>query len=321
MATLDWQDIRRAAEILRNGGLVAIPTETVYGLAADATNDRAVARIFEAKGRPSFNPLIVHVAGVDAARAHAEFFPLAETLADEFWPGPLTLVLPRKKGSTLSLLVSAGLDTVALRSPSHAVARAVIEAARLALAAPSANRSGSISPTRAEHVRDSLGRRVDMILDGGPCAVGLESTIVKVDGDEATLLRLGGVAVADIERAIGKPLIKSREGDNGVEAPGMLASHYAPEAPLRRNAAAPASNEAFLAFGAEPAGHPYTLNLSATKDLREAAANFFAHLRTADDLCRSKGLAGIAAAPIPAEGLGEAINDRLRRAAAPRVSP
>ncbi len=318
MAVLDWQEIRRAAAIIRGGGLVAIPTETVYGLAADATNDRAVARIFEAKGRPRFNPLIVHVADVGAARAHAEFSPLALHLAEEFWPGPLTLVLPRRETSTLSRLVSAGLDTIALRAPAHDVARAVIEAAGLPLAAPSANPSGSISPTCAEHVRQSLGDRVDMILDGGRSVFGLESTIVKIDGQDATLLRLGAVAAADIERAIGKRLVRIRHGAAPVEAPGMLESHYAPEAQLRLNVRTPAATEAYLAFGAAPDGHPHTFSLSAAEDLREAAANFFAHLRAADALCKTARLEGISVAPIPVVGLGEAINDRLRRAAAAR---
>ncbi|MGE0409196.1 MAG: L-threonylcarbamoyladenylate synthase [Amphiplicatus sp.] len=313
MTTLDWRDIRRAAERLREGGLVAIPTETVYGLAANATEDRAVARIFEAKGRPRFNPLIVHVAGLAEARAHATFSPLAERLARAFWPGPLTLVLPRAARSPLSLLVSAGLDTVALRAPAHPVARAVIEAAGLPLAAPSANRSGSVSPTMAAHVLGGLGDRVEMILDGGPCRVGLESTIVKIEGDEVTALRAGGLSYAEIETVVGRPLRRAEAG--AVEAPGMLASHYAPAAALRLNVETPARNEAYIAFGETPEGHPYTLNLSPARDLGEAAARFFACLHEADRLCRLHGLAGVAAAPIPKEGLGEAINDRLRRAA------
>lgn len=318
MAILDWHDIDRAARILRDGGLVAIPTETVYGLAADATNDRAVARIFEAKGRPRFNPLIVHVAGLEAARAHADFPPLAEKLARAFWPGPLTLVLPRRADSPLSLLVGAGLDSIALRAPAHPVARAVIERAGRPLAAPSANRSGSVSPTSAAHVRESLGEAVDMILDGGPCAVGLESTIVKIKDDDAVLLRPGGLPARDIENVIGKPLRRPKP-QAGVEAPGMLASHYAPRASLRLNVETPDANEAFLAFGHAPEDHPYTLNLSVTGDLREAAAHLFAHLRALDQIVAEKGLEGIAAAPIPHEGLGEAIHDRLARAAAPRT--
>ena len=318
MSILDHKDIGDAAAILRAGGLVAIPTETVYGLAADATNDRAVARIFEAKGRPRFNPLIVHVAGLEAARRYAEFPPLAEELANAFWPGPLTFVLPRRRESALSLLVSAGLDSVALRAPAHPVARAVIERSGLPLAAPSANRSGSVSPTSAAHVRESLGDRVDMIIDGGPCAVGLESTIVKIEGEDAILLRPGGLAVRDIENVIGKPVLR-RETKTTIEAPGMLASHYAPDASLRLDADTPDADEAFLAFGPAPVASPNTLNLSASGELREAAANLFAHLRALDRLVGEKGLKGIAAAPIPHEGLGEAINDRLARAAAPKT--
>lgn len=317
MTVLDWQEIRCAAEIIRNGGLVVIPTETVYGLAADATNDRAVARIFEAKGRPAFNPLIVHVADIEMARRYVETPPLAERLAAEFWPGPLTLVLPRREVCAISLLAGAGLDTLGVRAPDHQIAQAVIRAAGVPLAAPSANRSGAISPTRAEHVRESLGDTVDMILDGGPCPIGVESTIVKIDGDRAILLRPGGVAAERVERVTGRPL--GRPGKSAsVEAPGMIAGHYAPAAPLRLNAAAPAPDEAFLAFGSAQSDHPYTLNLSASSDLREAAANLFAHLRAADALCAKHGLKGIAAAPVSHEGLGEAINDRLQRAAAPR---
>jgi L-threonylcarbamoyladenylate synthase len=317
MSVLDWQEIRRAADLLRRGGLVAIPTETVYGLAADATNDRAVARIFEAKGRPQFNPLITHVLDVETACAHAALSPLAERLAREFWPGPLTLVLPRLRESRLSFLVSAGLDTVALRSPAHSIARAVIEAAGVPLAAPSANASGSISPTRAEHVRESLGDRVDMILDGGPSGIGLESTILKIDGADATLLRPGGLAVEELERFIGAKVLSARQG--AIEAPGMLASHYAPAAPLRLRVENPRADEVYLAFGPAPEAHPHVLNLSPSRKLGEAAANLFAHLRAADRLCATHRLTGIAAAPIPRENLGLAINDRLERAAAPRA--
>lgn len=314
MAVLDWQEIRRAAEILRAGGLVAIPTETVYGLAADATNDEAVARIFEVKARPHFNPLIVHVADLAMARRYTEVPPLAERLAAEFWPGPLTLVLKRRDVCEISLLASAGLDTLGVRAPHHPIAQAVIAAAGIPLAAPSANPSGAVSPTRAEHVRDGLGGRVDMILDGGPCPVGLESTIVKIDGERAILLRPGGVSAEAIERIIGRPL--GRIGKSvGVEAPGMMASHYAPAAALRINVEAPDEKEVFLAFGPAPNDRSYTFNLSESGDLREAAANLFSYLREADRTCRSAHLKGIAVAPIPTEGLGEAINDRLRRAA------
>lgn len=307
------EEIERAAAILRGGGLVAMPTETVYGLAADATNDRAVAKIYEAKGRPSFNPLIVHVADLTMARRFAALSPLAERLAAEFWPGPLTLVAPRRAEGGLSHLVTAGLDTVGLRAPAHALAQALLAAAARPLAAPSANPSGTVSPTTAAHVRDGLGDKVDMVLDGGPCAVGVESTIVKVEGERATLLRPGGVSRESIERITGRPLLRPTAG--AIEAPGMLASHYAPQARLRINAEAPRADEAYLAFG--PArDHPYTLNLSQTGDVVEAAANLFAHLRALDALCAAEGLSGIAAAPVPQRGLGEAINDRLARAAA-----
>ncbi len=313
MAILDWREIRRAARIIGEGGLVAIPTETVYGLAADATNDKAVARIFEAKGRPRFNPLIIHVADEEAAAAHVDFSPLARRLAAEFWPGPLTLVLPRRASSTVSLLASAGLDTIAVRAPASDIAQALLKTLRLPLAAPSANRSGALSPTRADHVRESLGPVVDMILDGGPCPIGVESTIVKIDGDAALILRAGGVATSSIERALGQRLAKASAGAT-VEAPGMLSSHYAPKARLRIGAACPRDDEAFLAFGGF-ADLPHTLNLSPSGDLREAAANLFAYLRTLDRICAEEGLEGIAVAPVPNEGIGEAINDRLRRAA------
>ncbi|MHA7871523.1 MAG: L-threonylcarbamoyladenylate synthase [Hyphococcus sp.] len=339
--------IRNAADSIRRGGLVAMPTETVYGLAADATNDDAVAGIYEVKGRPQFNPLIVHVADAEMARRYVVFSPLAKTLSDAFWPGPLTLVLPRLQPSPraqatagispgedtqpvskasgshrhapkqLSLLVSAGLDTVAVRAPDHPVAQALLRAADRPLAAPSANRSGAVSPTTAQHVRESLGARVDMILDGGPCPVGVESTIVKIDGDDAVLLRPGGAARADIERIVGKGLKSPAAATDKPEAPGMLASHYAPHARLRLNARRPRAGEAFLAFGPAPDGGA-VLNLSAAGNVREAAANLFAHLRALDALCAERGLEGIAAAPVPDEGLGEAVNDRLRRAAAPR---
>lgn len=316
MTQSDEAAIAEAAAILRSGGLVAMPTETVYGLAADATNDRAVARIFEVKGRPSFNPLIVHVGDARAAAAFVTIDPLSERLAAVFWPGPLTLVLPRREGSALSLLVSAGLDTVGVRSPAHPLARALLEASGRPLAAPSANPSGAPSPTAAGHVRESLGARVDRVLDGGPCSVGLESTIVKVEGAGLRLLRPGGVATEAIERVAGVKVARSRDGR--VEAPGMTASHYAPTSALRIDVDAPREDEAFLAFGKAPSDHPHVLQLSAARDIAEAAANFFAQLRAADALVAAKGLAGIAAAPIPASGLGEAINDRLARAAAPR---
>lgn len=315
MTTLDHKDINDAARIIREGGLVAMPTETVYGLAADATNDKAVARIFEAKGRPQFNPLIIHVASPDMAKRYVEVSPLAERLIKEFWPGPLTLVLPRKEGSDVSLLVSAGLDTIAVRMPGHDLAQALIQTVDCPLAAPSANRSGTISPTRPDHVSESLGERVDMILDGGPCPVGVESTIVKVAGDTLTLLRPGGIPRDAIKRATGKP-VSSIHGK--IEAPGMMTSHYAPDARIRLNAHEQREGEAFLGFGEVEGAGPAALNLSKSGDIAEAAANLFAHLRAADRMAATHGLTTIAVAPIPKEGLGEAINDRLARAAAPR---
>lgn len=316
MASEISTDIDRAQQIIRAGGLVGAPTETVYGLAADATNDAAVAQIYAAKKRPRFNPLIVHVIGLAQAETIAHLSPQARTLAEAFWPGPLSLVLPRRDTSGLSLLLSAGLDTVAIRAPAHPMMRALIEASDRPLAAPSANASGAVSPTTAEHVRDGLGEAVDLILDGGPSPIGIESTIVKVDGDAARLLRPGGLARADLETRLGRALLAPEE-TTAPEAPGMLHSHYAPTAMLRLHVEAPRPEEAYLAFGDAPA-HPNSLNLSERRDTTEAAANLFAHLRALDALCRQKGLAGIAAAPIPEDGLGEAINDRLARAAAPR---
>lgn len=300
--------LAEAAAILRAGGLVAMPTETVYGLAGDATNPLAVARIFEAKGRPRFNPLIAHVLGVEQARAHAILHPLAEKLAARFWPGPLTIVAPRRGESDVAELACAGLPTIALRAPAHPAARALL--AQIApLAAPSANRSGRISPTTAQHAAEELGGAVDLILDGGPCAVGLESTIVAIGADgAATLLRAGGIARADIEAMTG-PLAAARAG--AVDAPGMLQSHYAPRARLRLNATAPGEGEAYLGFAAFDHG-PF--NLSRRGDLAEAAANLYAMLRALD----ATGADVIAVAPLPHAGLGEAIADRLARAAAPR---
>jgi L-threonylcarbamoyladenylate synthase len=307
--------IARAGAILRAGGLVAMPTETVYGLAADATNPAAVARLFEAKGRPRFNPLISHVADLETAMAEGVFSLLAEMLARTFWPGPLTLVTPAAASGRVSELARAGLPTVALRMPAHPAARRLIDAAGVPLAAPSANPSGEPSPTTAAHVADALGDRIDLILDGGPCAVGLESTVIAVEGERATLLRPGGLARAEIEALTGRlaaPEARHREKADGGAAPaspGMMLRHYAPKAMLRLDAAAPAPGEAWLGFGPDCAGAE--LNLSASGDLREAAANLFAHLRALD-----AAHGRIAVAPVPDTGLGEAINDRLRRAAA-----
>jgi L-threonylcarbamoyladenylate synthase len=302
--------IAEAAAAIRAGRLVGMPTETVYGLAADATNGAAVAAIFEAKGRPRFNPLIVHVPDVPAARAIATLSPMAETLAAAFWPGPLTLVLPMRPVSPIADLVTAGLTSVAIRLPAHPTARALLAAAGRPLAAPSANRSGHVSPTTAAHVATDLGDSVAIILDAGPTAIGLESTIVGLVA-EPTLLRAGGVPRGEIEAVLRQPLGLPAVGS--IEAPGMLASHYAPRANLRLNATALEPGEAQLAFGTPLPGVAPTVNLSPKGDLREAAANLFAALRTLDDKATT-----IAVAPIPDEGLGEAINDRLRRAAAPR---
>jgi L-threonylcarbamoyladenylate synthase len=302
-----------AARMIRSGGLVAFPTETVYGLGANANDGEAVAGIFEAKGRPRFNPLIVHVASRNDAEQLAIFNEDAERLARAFWPGPLTLVLPRRAGVQLSELVSAGLSTIALRVPKQATAQALIRAAGVPIAAPSANLSGRVSPTTAAHVVADLGEKVDLILDGGPCAEGLESTIVGFTQDGPVLLRTGAVTRPVIEDVIGRSLI-SNHPHGKPQAPGMLQSHYAPRAKLRLNALERESGEAYLAFGPFHNDGGLCLNLSEGGNLREAAANLFAHLRTLD----ASGIEMIAVAPIPEEGLGEAINDRLRRAAAPR---
>lgn len=302
--------IAEAADLLRAGVLVAIPTETVYGLAADARNDRAVAAIYAAKNRPAFNPLIVHLPDLAAVARLAVLTPEAERLAAAFWPGPLTLVLPLRPDAGLSPLVTAGLDTVAIRLPAHPVARALLAQAGIPVAAPSANPSGRVSPTRAEHVLAGLSGRIAAVLDGGPCAVGVESTILALDGPPA-LLRPGGVAVEAIEAALGAPLLMP--GDPSTpKAPGQLASHYAPEARVRLNATQAREGEVLVGFG-NIAGH---LTLSASGDLLEAAANLFHFLREADALAGPGG--AIAFAPVPETGLGRAINDRLRRAAAPR---
>lgn len=303
-------DIARAAGILRAGGLVVFPTETVYGLGADATNSAAVARIFEAKGRPRFNPLIAHVPGLAEAEQHAVLHPKARALAQAFWPGPLTIVAPRSAASTVAELACAGLATIALRAPSHPLARELMAAFGKPIVAPSANRSGHVSATTAAHARADLGDRVDLILDGGATQVGLESTIVAIDAEgRATLLRSGAITRAAVE-AITGPLAQPKPG--GIEAPGMLSSHYAPHAPLLLDVAAPSPGAAYLAFGA--AAPPGGLTLSARGDLAEAAANLYAHLRALDALRPAR----IEVAPIPGDGLAEAIRDRLQRAAAPR---
>ena len=307
--------IEEAAHLLRNGGLVAFPTETVYGLGGDATNERAVAAIFEAKGRPRFNPLIAHVLDVADAQRFAQWNDLAENLAAKFWPGPLTFVLPRADRSSIALLATAGLDTVAIRAPSHPVAQALIRAAGLPLAAPSANRSGAVSPTRAEHVAESLGERVPLILDGGPCLVGVESTVLDLTGTTPVLLRPGGATREAIEAVVGSIAISDAlpDGDSARSSPGQLKSHYAPSRPVRLEATTVFADEGLLAFGPRPpAGAMLTCNLSPTGNLAEAAANLFSQMRALD----RPGIGRIAVMPIPQTGLGLAINDRLRRAAA-----
>ncbi|MFO0990734.1 MAG: L-threonylcarbamoyladenylate synthase [Hyphomicrobiales bacterium] len=302
-------EIAKAARILRGGGLVAFPTETVYGLGADATSDRAVAQVYEVKGRPFFNPLIVHVPDFVAAEKLGEFSEVARRLAAAFWPGPLTIVVPRQKDCPVSTLASAGLPSLALRVPAHPVAQALLKEVERPIVAPSANPSGRMSPTTADHVRARLGSKVDFILDGGRCAVGVESTIVGFLGNAPELLRPGGIAREEIERVMGHRLAKPPATDAPV-APGQLESHYAPHAQLRLDAETCRPGEIYLGFGARDGDR----NLSASGDLVEAAANLFRMLHELDET----GAKSIAVAPIPHQGLGEAINDRLRRAAAPR---
>ena len=310
----DADGIARAAALLAAGELVAIPTETVYGLAGDARNDRAVAGIFAAKDRPRFNPLIVHLAEVVQVNALAHMTPIAQTLAAVFWPGPLTLVLPVRDDAGLSPLVTAGLDTVALRLPAHPLSRAVLARFGGPLAAPSANPSGRISPVTADHVLAGLSGRIAAVLDGGACAVGLESTILDATGPRPRLLRQGGLPVERIEAALGQPVETAATGLTPT-APGQLASHYAPRGAVRLEATAAEPGEVWLGFGPHCAGSA-GLNLSPTGDLTEAAARLFHLLHDADARAGAQGR--IAVAPIPDTGLGRAINDRLRRAAAPR---
>lgn len=304
----DDSGVAAAADLLRQGGLVAFPTETVYGLGADARNDLAVAGIFAAKGRPQFNPLIVHVSSAGAAARIAAFGAVAERLASAFWPGPLTLVLPVRPDAGLSALISAGLPSIAIRVPDHALAQRLLAAFDGPVAAPSANPSGRISPTLAQHVMDGLAGRIDAVLDGGACGVGVESTIVGLLSDPV-LLRAGGLPVEAIEACVGHRLAVAATTDR-PNAPGQLASHYAPKAALRLNATERREGELLLGFGAVACD----LNLSPSGDLTEAAANLFRHLHDLDG--RSAGT--IAVSPIPDHGLGRAINDRLIRAAAPR---
>jgi L-threonylcarbamoyladenylate synthase len=318
IARPDAATIAEAARVLAGGGLVAFPTETVYGLGADATNGEAVARLYAAKGRPAFNPLIAHVADLAAARRLARFDTDARKLAAAFWPGPLTLVLPKAAGCPVAELATSGLDSIAVRAPDHPVAHALLEAFGQPIVAPSANRSGHVSPTTADHVAADLGGRIDLIVDGGRTPVGVESTIVACL-EEPVLLRPGGLPRAAVEAALGRklgdaPASTTTENDAPL-APGMLASHYAPRTRLRLNAVDIRPGEVLLAFGPPPTGAELAAdrvkNLSPRGDLIEAAANLFSHLRALDAL----GAAAIAVMPIPQEGLGEAINDRLARAA------
>jgi L-threonylcarbamoyladenylate synthase len=309
----DREATEAATRCLAAGGLVAFPTETVYGLGADAGNGEAVARLYAAKGRPAFNPLIAHVADIAAARRVGVFNAAAEKLAAAFWPGPLTLVLAKQPTCIVADLALAGLDSVAVRVPAHPVARNLIEAFGGPVVAPSANRSGHVSPTSAAHVLADLRGRIDLIIDAGPCMVGVESTIVSCV-EQPTLLRPGGAPREAIEATLGTALATAPLTDDSPVAPGMLSSHYAPKAALRLEADGAENGEALLAFGTAPAAPGATLNLSPRGDLIEAAANLFSHLRTLD----ASGVRRIAVMKVPHEGLGEAINDRLKRAAAPR---
>ena len=304
--------IARAGELIRAGELVAFPTETVYGLGADATSDAAIAAVFAAKDRPTFNPLIVHFADARGASRRVAFDERARSLAESFWPGPLSLVLPRREACRISLLASSGLDTLAVRVPGHPVARKLLAAAARPIAAPSANVSGRVSPTTARHVVDSLDGRVGMVLDGGPCRVGIESTVIDLSGDRALMLRPGGLSREAIEAVIGA-VAEFGGGGAPAKSPGLQDRHYAPGRPLRLNAARTKAGEAFLGFGrAAPMGaRGDVMNLSPSGSVDEAAANLFAMIRALD----RNGVSAIAVAPIPDEGLGRAINDRLRRAA------
>ena len=317
LLSADTTGIARAAELLRAGALVGFGTETVYGLGADATNDHAVAGIFAAKERPRFNPLICHYADSAAAFADVVANPWARGLAEAFWPGPLSLVLPRRHGCAVSLLASAGLDTLAVRVPAHDAALALLRAAERPIAAPSANRSGEVSPTTAHHVLHGLSGRIAAVLDCGPCAVGVESTVLDLSGAEPVLLRPGGATLEAIQSIIGP--VRLAQSSDAIRSPGMLASHYAPRATVRLDAVDAQDDEALLAFGSPLRGAGVMFNLSESADLIEAAARLFAGLRKLDNDAASLGLHRIAVMPIPEQGIGRAINDRLRRAAAPRA--
>lgn len=299
-------EIEEAARLLRAGKLVVFPTETVYGLGALATDDHAVASIYELKGRPTFNPLIAHVDSPEMAAKYVEMTPLAQKLMEAFWPGPVTFVLKRKKDCRISLLASAGLDTLAVRCPQNQIALDLIKKTGEAIVAPSANPSGEVSPTTASHVQTSFKEKTPFIIDGGPCRVGLESTVLLVTGEKAAVLRYGGLSIDDIE-AVSGPTIRPEKDQDAPMSPGQLKSHYAPHLPLRMNALEAFDGEALLGFGPAPNA---VLNLSSSEDLKEAAANLFSMIRQLD----TPKYTGIAVMPIPMEGLGFAINDRLKRA-------
>jgi L-threonylcarbamoyladenylate synthase len=305
------ETISKAAQALAQGEIVAFPTETVYGLGANALDARAVAKVFAAKERPRFNPLIVHVPGIAAAERYAIMTNTARRLAEAFWPGPLSLVLKKRRGSGIADLVSAGLDTIALRAPAHPVAQALLAESALPIAAPSANRSGRVSPTTAAHVKAELGELPAMILDGGPCQLGIESTVLSAIGPEPGLLRPGALPREAIELVLGAPLATAQANHRGA-SPGQLETHYAPSTKLRLGATAVHPDEALLAFGPDiPQGARVSVNLSVSGNLEEAATRLFAALRELDQASAT----AIAVMPIPAYGLGEAINDRLQRAA------
>lgn len=318
----DNAGVARAAELLRSGKLVAFGTETVYGLGADATNARAVASVFDAKGRPHFNPLICHYPDAEAAFCHVDAPAVAHELAARFWPGPLTLVLPRRVTCPVALLAGAGLDTLAIRVPAGAAALALLRRVDRPVAAPSANRSGQVSPTTAEHVLAGLDGRIAAVLDSGACKVGVESTVLDLAAGRPFMLRPGGVPLADLEDAIGPvgrgitPL--AAEAPRTLRSPGLLVSHYAPLLPVRLGAVAAGPDEALLAFGPPSSGGACMFQLSERGDLVEAASRLFAGLRWLDNEGARLGMVGIAAMPVPLDGLGLAINDRLERAAAPR---
>jgi L-threonylcarbamoyladenylate synthase len=323
LLTADPAGIARAARLLREGALVAFGTETVYGLGADATSAAAVAAVFDAKGRPHFNPLICHYPDADAAFAQVEPNEAAQRLAAAFWPGPLTLVLPRRVTCPVALLAGAGLDTLAVRVPAHPTALALLRAVGRPVAAPSANRSGQVSPTTAAHVLDGLAGRIAAVLDSGPCAVGVESTVLDLTGPRPVLLRPGGVTAEAIEAVvgrIGRPIPPATaEASRGLRSPGLLVSHYAPSLPVRLDATTIVGEEALLAFGPPLPGAVLAFNLSAARDLTQAASRLFTGLRWLDTEAARRGLSRIAVMAVPGTGLGLAINDRLQRAAAPRA--